>query len=58
MELKPIRTELDYRVALKRLEEILDAKLGTSESDNLELLGLMDDSENKHYPIEARWMGV
>src|SRR6056297_167984 len=54
MELKPIKTEVDYRAALKRLEEIFDAKLGTTESDELEILGLMvDDYENKHYPIEA-----
>ena len=43
MELKPIKTELDYRAALKRLEEIFDAKLGSSESDELEILGLMVD---------------
>ena len=54
MELKPIKTEMDYRAALKRLEEIFDAKLDTPESDELEILGLMvDDYENKHYPIEA-----
>jgi HTH-type transcriptional regulator / antitoxin HigA len=54
MELKPIKTEIDYRDALKRLEEIFDAKLGSSESDELEILGLMvDDYENKHYPIDA-----
>jgi len=54
MELKPIKTETDYRVALKRLEEIFDANLGTPESDELEILGLMvDDYENKHYLIEA-----
>lgn len=54
MELKPIKTDADYRAALKRLEEIFDAKLGTPESDELEILGLMvDDYENKHYPIEA-----
>lgn len=54
MELKPIKTEADYRAALERLEEIFDAKLGTLESDELEILGLMvDDYENKHYPIEA-----
>jgi len=53
MELKPIKTETDYRPALKRLEEIFDAKLGTPESDELEILGLIvDDYENKHYPIE------
>jgi len=54
MELKPIKTEVDYRAALKRLEEIFDAKPGTQESDELEILGLMvDNYENKHYPIEA-----
>lgn len=54
MELKPIKTEADYENALKRLEEIFDAKLGTPESDELEILGLMvDDYENKHYPIDA-----
>ena len=54
MELKPIKTEKDYRTALKRLEEIFDSKLGTPESDELEILGLMvDNYENKHYPIEA-----
>lgn len=54
MELKPIKTEMDYRDALKRLEEIFDAKLGTPESDELEILGLMvDNYENKHYPIDA-----
>jgi len=54
MNLKPIKTEADYRAALKRLEEIFDAKLGTPESDELDILGLMvDDYENKHYSIEA-----
>jgi HTH-type transcriptional regulator / antitoxin HigA len=54
MELKPIKTEADYRAALKRLEEIFDANLGTPESDELEILGLMvDDYENKHYLIES-----
>lgn len=54
MELRPIKTDEDYRAALKRLEEIFDAKPGDPESDELEILGLMvDNYENKHYPIEA-----
>jgi len=54
MDLKPIKTEADYRAALKRLEDVFDAKLGTPESDELDILGLMvDDYENKHYPIDA-----
>ncbi|MGC9345085.1 MAG: helix-turn-helix domain-containing protein [Bacteroidales bacterium] len=54
MELKPIKTDKDYRAALKRLEEIFDARAGSPESDELEILGLLiDDFENQHYPIEA-----
>lgn len=54
MELKPIKTEKDYRSSLERLEEIFDAQTGTSESDELEILSLMiDDYENKHYAIDA-----
>ncbi len=54
MNLKPIKTENDYQKALKRLEEIFDAKIGTAESDETDILGLMiDDYEKKHYPIEA-----
>ena len=54
MNLKPIKTETDYKNALKRLEVIFDAKPGTKESDELEILGLLvDDYENKHHPIEA-----
>jgi HTH-type transcriptional regulator/antitoxin HigA len=38
---------------LKRLEVIFDVKLGTSEGDELEILGLLiDDYENKHFPID------
>ena len=54
MNVKPIKTEADYNAALKRLGEIFDAKLGSPESDELEILGLMvDDYENKHYQIDA-----
>lgn len=54
MKLKPIKTEADYRKALKRLETIFDAEPDTPESDELEILGLLvDDYENKHYPIDA-----
>lgn len=54
MKLRPIKTEQDYRLALTRLEQIFDAKTGTIESDELEILALLiDDYELKHYPIEA-----
>lgn len=54
MKIKPIKTEADYQVALNRLDKIFDAKIGTKESDEADILGLLiDDYENIHYPIEA-----
>ena len=54
MNLKPIKTNSDYQMALSRLEERFDAPIGTPESDEADILGLLiDEYENKHYPIEA-----
>ena len=54
MKIELIKTESDYRTALKRLDVIFDAEIGTQESDEADILGLMiDDYEKKHYPIEA-----
>jgi HTH-type transcriptional regulator / antitoxin HigA len=54
MNIKLIKTEADYQTALKRLELVFDAKTGTIESDEADILGLMiDEYEKKHYPIEA-----
>jgi HTH-type transcriptional regulator/antitoxin HigA len=52
MEIKPIKTALDYNQALARLEIIFDAKIGTSEGDELEILGiLIEQYKNEHFPI-------
>ena len=52
MEIKPIKTDKDYNQALERLEIIFDAKKGSSEGDELEVLGiLVDQYENDHFPI-------
>ena len=54
MNIKPIKSKTDYRNALKRLEDIFDAPIGTTESDEADILGLLvDEYEKKHYPIEA-----
>ena len=54
MQIQPIHTENDYQKALARIEEIFDAKTGTNEGDELEILGiLIDEYEKKHFPIEA-----
>jgi len=52
MKIKPIRNEQDYQNALDRLEVIFDAKRGTEEGDELEILSiLIDNYENEHFPI-------
>ncbi len=53
MNIQPIKTELDYEKALKRLEIIFDAKKGTMEGDELEILSiLIEKFEKENYPIE------
>lgn len=54
MEIKPIKTESDYQMTLKRLEELFDAPVGTTESDEANVLGLLiDEYEKINYPIDA-----
>ncbi|CAM1352157.1 helix-turn-helix domain-containing protein [Tenacibaculum insulae] len=54
MEIKPIKTEKDYDKALERLELIFDATPNSKEGDEAEILSLLiENFENKHYPIEA-----
>jgi HTH-type transcriptional regulator/antitoxin HigA len=53
MEIKLIKTENDYNQALERLAVVFDAKKGTAEGDELELLGiLIEQYENTHFPID------
>jgi HTH-type transcriptional regulator/antitoxin HigA len=53
MRIKPIKTKKDYQQALERLELVFDAKKGTAEGDELDILGiLIDHYENEHFPIE------
>ena len=52
MKIAPIRNEKDYQNALKRLELIFDAKNGTEQGDELEILSiLIDRYENENFPI-------
>lgn len=52
MDIAPVRNEKDYQTALKRLEVIFDAKRGTNEGDELEILAiLIDNYENEKFPI-------
>jgi HTH-type transcriptional regulator/antitoxin HigA len=53
MTLKLIKTNKDYQNALARLEVIFDARPGTAEGDELEVLGiLIDKYEQENYPID------
>lgn len=53
MNLKPIKSKKDYQQALSRLEVIFDAKKGSQEGDELEILGiLIDQYEKEYFPID------
>jgi len=48
----PIRTKNDLKAALARIDEIIDAKHGTAEYDELEVLSILVEAyENRHTPI-------
>ena len=52
IEVKPIKTETDYEMALVEIEQLFEAKPGTAEADRLEILSaLVEVYENQHYPI-------
>ena len=52
MEIKPIRTEMDYQAALKEIESLLDSQLGSPEGDRLDILvTLVEAYEARHFPI-------
>ena len=52
--IKPIRNDAEYQKALNRLEKIFNAKQGTNEGDELEVLSiLIDNYENEHFHIDS-----
>lgn len=54
MDIKPIKTEKDYEKAIQRLALIFDAEPNSKNGDEAEILSLLiDNYENKYYPIEA-----
>lgn len=53
MEIKPVRTKADHRAALREIETLMAARLGTPEGDRLDVLvTLVEAWEKKHFPIE------
>jgi HTH-type transcriptional regulator/antitoxin HigA len=54
MNIKLLKSEEDYQNALERLEFLFDAKIGTIESDEADVLGmLVDEYEKKNFSIES-----
>ena len=54
MELKVIKTEKEYQKAMARLETIFDAKKGSKDGDELELLSLLIDMyEQEKYQTDS-----
>jgi HTH-type transcriptional regulator / antitoxin HigA len=52
MEIKPIRTEHDYRAALQAIEALMNAAPGSAEEDRLDVLAtLVKVYEDVRYPI-------
>ena len=53
MNIRPIKSEKDYKKALARLEIIFEAKPRSIEGDELEILGiLIENYEKSHFPID------
>ncbi|MCI0438880.1 MAG: transcriptional regulator [Chloroflexi bacterium] len=54
MEIRPIKTDMDYQEALAEIERLFDAPPGTPEGDSLEVwTTLVEAYEERQYPIEA-----
>ncbi len=52
--MKLIGTDNEYKIALMQLESLFDAKVGTTESDEADVLAvLIDEYEKKHHAIDA-----
>ena len=50
MEIRPIRSDADYRAALTDVERLWDSEPGTPEGDQVEILSiLIEDYEAKHH---------
>ncbi|NOX75880.1 MAG: transcriptional regulator [Gammaproteobacteria bacterium] len=53
MDIKPIKTDADYRAALKEIETLMTAASDSPEGEKLDVLvTLMEAYEGKHYPLD------
>lgn len=53
MEIRPIKTEADYKATLKEIEVLMSAEAGSPEGDRLDVLvTLVEAYERHHYTID------
>jgi HTH-type transcriptional regulator / antitoxin HigA len=53
MHIKPIKTDTDYRAALKEVEALMTAEPNTPEGDKLDILvTLVESYEREHFPLD------
>ncbi|MCC8997410.1 MAG: transcriptional regulator [Nitrosomonas sp.] len=53
MNIKPIKTDIDYHAALKEVELLMEAKSNTPEGEKLDVLvTLIEAYERKHFPLD------
>ena len=53
MDIKPIRSDADYRMTLVEIEGLMSATAGSAEGDRLDLLTtLVQAWEREHFPID------
>jgi HTH-type transcriptional regulator / antitoxin HigA len=54
MDIRPIKSERDYRRVMKEIDSLMDAKPNTPAGDRLDVLVTLAEAwEEKHYPIDA-----
>ena len=53
MDIKPIKTDTDYRAALKEVETLMMTEPNTPEGEKLDILvTLIESFERKHFPLD------
>ena len=53
MDIKPIHTEADYRAALREIETLMTASVGSSQGDRLDVfVTLVEAYERTHFPMD------
>ena len=54
MDIRPIKSERDYRRVMKEIDSLMDAKPNTPAGDRLDVLATLAQAwEDKHHPIGA-----